>query len=235
MDVLLLFFVPGTVARPVELLRRLAHLMEAALRTLLHHVVKAIAHPIRQPRDKGILLGQHGDDLRRLCIPGDVTRHLHREFICEAHDREKRLLLLRQRIDHRLRKGCIDVGLPARQLPVLGKCPKIQIYRREPALTRVQQGLDLRIREIRAAAMRIDRKLRVVESQLFRPDLIHLRPEPHGLRRRQETIPARDDQMHIGRQAMRQHTEKNRCSPIGQQMKIIDENKAGRLSHERMA
>ena len=198
-------------------------------------MVEAIAHPIRQTRDEGILLGQHGDDLRRLRVAGDVTCHLDREFIREAHDREKGLLLLRQRIDHRLREGRVDVGLPTRQYPVLRKCPEIQVHRREPALARVQQVLDLRIREIRATAMRIDRELRVVESQLLRPDLVHLRPEPHGFRRRQKPIATRDDEMHIGRQAMRQHAQKDRGPPIRQQVEIIDKNKTGRLSRERMA
>ena len=198
-------------------------------------MVETVAHPIRQTRDEGILLGQHGDDLRRLRIARDVTRHLDRKFIREAHDREKGLLLLLQRIDHRLREGRIDVGVPARQHAVLGKCPEVQVHRREPALARVQQGLDLRIREIRAAAMRVDRELRVVEAQLLRPDLVHLRPEPYGLRRRQETIATRDDQMHIGRQTICQHAQKDRGPPIRQQVEIIDENKAGRLSRERMA
>ena len=41
--------------------------------------------------------------------------------------------------------------------------------------------------------------------------------------------------MHIGRQPMRQHAQKDRGPPIRQQVEIIDENKAGRLSRERMA
>ena len=41
--------------------------------------------------------------------------------------------------------------------------------------------------------------------------------------------------MHIGRQTMRQHAQKDRGPPIRQQVEIIDENKAGRLSRERMA
>ena len=82
--------------------------------------------------------------------------------------------------------------------------------------------------------MGIDGQLGVVKAQLLRADLIHFGPKPHRLRSGQKTVPAGNDQMYICGQAVCQHTEEQRGALVGQQVKIVDEEIAGRLICQRM-
>lgn len=138
--------------------------------------MEAIGRTIRQTRDKGVLLSQHGEDLRRIRIPCDTLRHLDGKLIGKAHYRQKLPLLFRQRIDHSGGKSGVDVGIPAGQHAALGEGAQVQIYGREPALTGIEKAFHLRIGKLCPAAVGINRKLRMVEAQLFHADLIYLAP-----------------------------------------------------------
>ena len=230
-----MLFIPQSEALPIEPLCFSFHCQEAALGALLHHVVEAIGRAVRQSRDKGILLGQQGENLPRIRIACDILRHFDGKFVGKPHDRQKLPLLFRQRIDHGGGKGGVDVRVAAGQHAVLGERSQIQIYGGEPALAGIEEAFDLRIGKRCSAAMGIDGKLRVVQAQLFRADLIHPRPQPHCLCSRQETIPAGDDQMHIDGQTVCEHTKKQRGALVRQQVKIVNENVAGCFSHQRMA
>ena len=83
--------------------------------------------------------------------------------------------------------------------------------------------------------MCIDGKLRMVQAQLLRADLIDLCSQPHRLCSRQETIPAGDDQMHIDGQTVCEHTKKQRGALVRQQMKIVNKDIAGGFACQRMA
>ncbi len=78
MEILPVLFIPQSEALPIESAVFQPSLQEAALGALLHHVVEAIGRAIRQSRDKGILLGQHGENLSRIRIACDHTAPFRR-------------------------------------------------------------------------------------------------------------------------------------------------------------
>ena len=84
---------------------------EGALGTLLHHVMKAIGHAIRQAGYKGVLGGQHRQQFFCISVPGDKMSHLHSELIGKTHYRQKLPLLFRQRVDHGGSEGGVNVGV----------------------------------------------------------------------------------------------------------------------------
>ena len=234
-EILPVLLIPQTEALPIALLRFRRHRLKAALGTLLHHVVEAIGSAVRQARDKGVLLRQRREDLPRVPIACDILRHFDGEFIGKPHDRQKRPLLFRQRIDHGGGKGGVDVGMAAGQHAALGERAQIQINGGEPPLAGIEKAFHLRVGKLRAAAVGIDGQLRVVKAQLLRADLIHFGPKPHRLRGEQKTIPACNDQMYICGQVVCQHTEEQRGALVGQQVKIVDENAAWDFARQRMA
>ena len=234
-EILPVLLIPQAEALPIALLRFHRHRLKAALCTLLHHVVEAIGSAVLQARDKGVLLRQRREDLPRVPIACDILRHFDGEFIGKPHDRQKRPLRFRQRIDHGGGKGGVDVGMAAGQYAALGERAQIQINGGEPPLAGIEKALHLRVGKLCAAAVGIDGQLGVVKAQLLRADLIHFGPKPHRLRGGQKTIPACNDQMYICGQAVCQHTEEQRGALVGQQVKIVDEEIAGRLNCQRMA
>ena len=234
-QILFVLLIPAAEALPIQPLRFRLHRQKAPLGARFHHMVEAIGRPIRQARDEGVLLCEAGEDLPRVRIARDILRHLHGKLIGKPHNRQKLPLLFRQRIDHGGGKGGINVGMAAGQHTALGERAQIQIHGGKPALAGIEKAFDLRIGKLRAAAVRINGKLRMVEAQLLRADLIHPRPQPHHLRSRQKAIPAGDDQMHICRKPVCQHAEKQRGALIRQQVKIVDEEITGRLARQRMA
>ena len=234
-QILFVLLIPAAEALPIQPLRFRLHRQKAPLGARFHHMVEAIGRSIRQARDEGVLLCEPGEDLPRVRIARDILRHLHGKLIGKPHNRQKLPLLFRQRIDHGSGKGGINVGMAAGQHTALGERAQIQIHGGKPALAGIEKAFDLRIGKLRAAAVRINGKLRMVEAQLLRADLIHPRPQPHHLRSRQKAIPAGDDQMHIRRQPVCQHTEKQRGALVGQQVKIVDEQIAGRFPRQLMA
>ena len=196
-EILPVLLIPEAKAFPIEPLRLLRHRQEAALGARLHHVVEAIGHAIRQACDKGVLLGQHGEKLLRVRIACDSLCHFDGKLVGKSHDGEKLPLFFRQRIDHGSGEGGIDVGMAAGQHAALGERAQIQIYGGEPALAGIEKAFDLRIGKLRAAAMGIDGKLRMVEAELLCADLIASCPQPHHLRRGQKAVAACNDQMHV--------------------------------------
>ena len=196
-EILPVLLIPQAEALPTEPLRFRRHRQKAALGTLLHHVVEAIGSAVLQARDKGVLLRQRREDLPRVPIACDILRHFDGKFIGKPHDRQKRPLLFRQRIDHGGGKGGVDVGMAAGQHAALGERAQIQINGGEPPLAGIEKAFHLRVGKLRAATVGIDGKLRMVQAQLVRADLIHFGPKPHRLRSGQETVPAGNDQMHI--------------------------------------
>ena len=114
-EILPVLLIPQAEALPIELLRFSLHRQKAALGALLHHVVEAIGHTVRQARDKGVLRSQHGENLLSVRVACDTLRHFGAKFIGKPHDRQKLPLFFRQRIDHGGGKGGIDVGIAAGQ------------------------------------------------------------------------------------------------------------------------
>lgn len=225
--ILSLVFIPLPETLPIELLRFHLHLVKAPFGTFLHHVMKAIGHAIRQTRDKGVLLGQHGEDLRRIRIPCDILRHFDGKLIGKAHYRQKLPLPFRQRINHSGGKSSVDVGISAGQHAALGEGTQIQIHGREPALAGIEKAFHLRIGKVCPAAVGINCKLRMVEAQLFHADLIYLAPQPHRFRSGQKAVTACNDHMHICRQPICQHAKEQRCALVRQQMKIVNKDITG--------
>ena len=235
MEILPVLFIPETKTLPIELLRFRLHRQKTPLGALLHHVVEAIGRAVRQARDKGVLRSQHGENLPSVRVACDTLRHFDGKFIGKSHDRQKLPLFFRQRIDHGGGKGGIDVGIAAGQHAALRERSQIQVHGGEPALAGIEEAFDLRVGKLRAAAVGIDGKLRMVQAQLLRANLIGLCPQPHRLRSGHKTVPAGDDQMHIDGQPVCQHTEEGRGTSVRQQMKIVNENVAGCFSRQLMA
>ena len=124
--------------------------------------MEAIGRAVRQARDKGVLLSQHGEYLSRILIACDTLSHLHSKFVGKSHDRQKLPLFFRQRIDHGGGKSGVDVGIAAGQHAALGERSQIQVHGGEPALAGIEETFDLRFGKLRAAAVGIDGKLRMV-------------------------------------------------------------------------
>ena len=61
---------------------------------------------------------------------------------------------------------------------VLGIHPQVQIDGGEPALAVIQQGLDLLVGKLGAAAADVDGELGMVEAELLDADLVDLRAQP---------------------------------------------------------
>ena len=178
---------------------------------------------------------QYGKQLFCIGIPCDEARHFHGKLIGKPHDRQKLLLVLRERVNHGSGEGCINVGVVVGQHSRLGKRPKIQIDSRKPALAGIKQRFNLCVREAGPAAVGVNGKLCVVEAELLRADLIYPVPQSHHLCGSQKAIPAGDNQMHIRRQPVGQHTKKRGDTLIRQKMKIVHEDIAGCFSRQLMA
>ena len=235
MKILSLVFIPLPETLPIELLCFRLHLVKAPFCTFLHHVMEAIGHAIRQTRDEGVLLGQHGKDLRRVRIPCDTLRHFDGKLIGKTHYRQKLPLLFRKRIDHSGGKSGVDIGVPAGQHAALGEGAQVQIHGREPALAGIEKAFHLRIGKLCPAAVGINRKLCMVEAQLFHANLIYLAPQPHRLRGGQKAVAACNDHMHIGRQPICQHAKEQGGTLVRQQMKIVNEDVTGGFARQHVA
>ena len=197
---------------------------ERLLGTDLHHVVEAVAHTVRQAGDEGVLLREHGQEAIGVRVAGDKARHRRGELVGKPHDGQKFLLPGRERLDHGGGKHGVNVRVPVRQRAALGKRAQVQIYGRKPPLARMQQRFDLRIGQVRAAAVRIDGQLRVVEPQMLGTDRIDPAAQPHDGVAGEEAVAARHDQVHVLRQAVDERAQKLRDAPVRQQMEIVDED-----------
>ena len=67
----------------------------------------------------------------------------------------------------------------------------------------MEQRFDLRVRELRAAAVGVDRELRVVEAQLLGAHGVEPAAKAQDLLRGQEAVAACDDQVNVFGQAVR--------------------------------
>ena len=227
--------VPLAVAALIDALLLRPQRPEGPLRAALHHMVEAEGPTVREARDEGVLLRHRRDQRGGVFVPADKLRHFDGKFIRKAHDRKEFLPPRRQRVDHGGGKHRIDIRIGVRHRSALGKRAQIQIDGGKPALAGIQQLFDLRVRQLRAAAAGIDGKLRVVQPELLRTDLIEPPAQPEHLVRRQEAVAAGDDQMHVLRQPVRQHTQKARDADIREQMEVVEEQIAGRFAPERVA
>ena len=198
-------------------------------------MVEAIGLTVRQAADEGVLLGQRGKELFGVRVPGDEARHLGGKLVREAHHREKLALPPRQRIDHSGGEHAVDVRALVGEGPALRDRAQVQIDRGKPALARVEQLVDLSVRKLRPAAVRVDSQLRVVEAELLRANLVDPAAEPQQLCHRQKSVAAGDDEMDVFRQTARQRAEEARCAPVGQQVEVVEEDVAGPFTGERVA
>ena len=234
-EVLAAALVPRAVPFPVGgLLCSIQH-QKGALRALLHHVVKAVGHAVRQAFDEGVLLRQSGEQRFRAGVLRDEAGHLHGELVGKAHDRQKFPLPGGEGIDHGGSEHGGDVGAAVRQGAPLRKGPQIQIDGGKPALAVVKQSLHLLVGKLRAAPVGVDGKLRVVQAQLPGADLIDPAAQPDDLRRREEQVPAGDDQVRVFRQAACGGAEKGGGPAVRQQVKVVNENVAGGFAGQLMA
>ena len=234
-EILSVVLVPESETFPVVLLLRRRKRQERTLRARFHHMVKAVGHAVRQAFYKRILCGQHGKQLLSLFILRHIVCHLHGKFVRKSHDRQEFPLFFRKRVDHGSGKHRINIGIPIRQRPTLGKRPQVQIDCRKPALTGIKQRIDLFVRKFRSAPMCVNSQFSMVQPKLLSPDLIDLAAQTDRLCGRQEPIAAGYKQMHIAGQAVCQFAEKAGSPAVCQQMKVIDENIAGGFSFQLMA
>ena len=216
--------VPRAVAAVIRTARLLRQRGERLLGTDLHHVVETVAHTVRQAGDEGVLLREHGQKSVSVRVAGDKACHRRGELIRQSHDGQKLLLPGRERLDHGGGKHGVNVRVPVRQRAALGKRAQVQIYGRKPPLARMQQRFDLRIGQVRTAAVRVDGQLRVVEPQMLGPDRVDPAAQPHDGVAGEEAVAARHDQVHVLRQAVDERAQKLRDAPVGQQMEIVDED-----------
>ena len=208
---------------------------KGALRAFLHHVVKPVCNAVLQTLDKGVLLCESGQDLLCVRVTGDEARHLHGNLIGKTHDRQKLPPLFRKRVDHGRRKGRIDVRMTAWQHTMLGKCAQIQVNSGKPALAGIEDLVDLRVGQLRAAPVGVDGQLRVVEPQLLPANTVQTVPQPEDLFLGQEVVPACHDQMDVPRQAVGQRAEKTADAIVCQQVEIVQEEVAGGLPRQLVA
>ena len=227
--------VPDAAAIQIALLRLRRQGGKRPLGAVLHHVVEAVGHAVRQPPDKGVLLRQRRQQLGGFVIFRDEAGHLGGEFVGKAHYRQKLLLLRGQRVDHGGREHGIDVRGVIRQRTVLRQCPQIQIDCGEPALAGAEQRLYLRIGQDCAAAAGVNGQLRVVQPQLLRADLAEPPSQPQRLLTGEEPVAAGHDQVYVVRQAVGQCAEKAGDAAIRQQVKIVDKQIAAHRPCQRMA
>ena len=235
MQVLPVLLVPRAEAAAAVVPALLRQGKEHAERALLHHMMKAVGHAVRQAPDEGVLSGQRGE---KLCgVPGlhDILRHFDGKLVGEPHHREKLALLFGERVDHGGGKDGGDVGAAVCEHAVLGIHPQVQIDGGEPALAVIQQGLDLLVGKLGAAAAGVDGELGMVEAELLDADLVDLRAQPDDGGGGQENVAAGEDEMDVGGEARGERTEEPGCAPAGQQVEIVEEDIAGAFACQRVA
>jgi len=171
----------------------------------------------------------------RVGVPGDKARHFRGKFVGKTHHREKFLLPLRQRLDHGGGEHGENIGITFGQRPMLRERPQVQVDGGEPALAGVEQRFRLRVGKLRAAAVRVNGQLRMVQPQLLCAEPVDPRPQPDDLCGGQKAVAAGDDQVDVGGQAARKHTEKGGHALVCKQVKIVDEQIAGRFPRQLMA
>ena len=118
---------------------------------------------------------------------------------------------------------------------MLRERPQVQVDGGEPALAGVEQRFRLRVGKLRAAAVRVNGQLRMVQPQLLCAEPVDPRPQPDDLRGGQKAVAAGDDQVDVGGQAARKHTEKGGHALVCEQVKIVDEQIAGAFPRQLMA
>ena len=227
--------VPPSVAAQAGRLRLRRQGAERAAGALLHHVVEAVRLAVRQARHEGVLLRQRRQLARRVPVSRDGAGHLHGEFVRKAHHRQKLPAAGRQRLDHGGGEHGVDVRAAVRQGAALRQGLQPQIHGGEPALAGVQQVLHLLIRQLRAAAVGVDRQLRVVQAQLLPADAANPSAQPENLLRRQKAVAARHDKVYVLRQPSGQRTQESRHPPVTEQVKVVDEDVAGPRPGQRTA
>ena len=164
-----------------------------------------------------------------------TKRHFRGKFVGKTHHREKFLLPLRQRLDHGGGEHGENIGITFGQRPMLRERPQVQVYGGKPPFAGIQQGFDLRIGKLGTASVRINGKLRVVQPQVFRADLVNLAPQPDDFRSGQKPVPAGNDQVYVAWQTVCKGAEKIGNAAVRQQVKIVNKDVAGGLSRQFMA
>ena len=192
-------------------------------------MVEAIGAAVGQVGDESVLPGEGGQDLLCVLVPGDFSGHIHGELISQAHHRQEFPLAGGQGVDHGGGEHGINVRAAVGQGPPLGQSAQVQIDGGEPPLAGIEQGLDLRLRELGPASVGIDGQLRVVQPQLVRADETQPPPQADGLLRGEEAVPAGHDQVDGLGQPVGQGTQKGGGSAIGEQMEVVDEDVPGDL------
>lgn len=216
--------VPRAVAAVIRMARLPRQRGERLFGTDLHHVVEAVAHTVRQAGDEGVLLREHGQEAIGVRVAGDKARHRRGELIRQPHDGQKFLLPGRERLDHGGGKHGVNVRVLIRQRAAFRERAQVQVHGRKPPLARMQQRFDLRIGQVRTAAVRVDGQLRVVEPQMLRLDRVDPAAQPHDGVTGEEAVAARHDQVHVLRQTVDERAQKLRDAPVGQKVKIVNED-----------
>ena len=208
---------------------------EHAERALLHHMMKAVGHAVREAPDEGVLSGQRGEKLCGVPDLHDILRHFDGKLVGEAHHREELALLFGERVDHGGGKDRGDVGAAVGEHTVLGIHPQVQIDGGEPALAVIQQGLDLLVGKLGAAAADVDGELGMVEAELLDADLVDLRAQTDDGGGGQENVAAGEDEVDVGGETRGERTEEPGCASAGQQVEIVEEDIAGAFACQRVA
>ena len=81
---------------------------------------------------------------------------------------------------------------------MLRERPQVQVDGGEPALAGVEQRFRLRVGKLRAAAVRVNGQLRMVQPQLLCAEPVDPRPQPDDLCGGQKAVAAGDDQVDVG-------------------------------------
>lgn len=118
---------------------------------------------------------------------------------------------------------------------MLGIHPQVQIDGGEPALAVIQQGLDLLVGKLGAAAADVDGELGMVEAELLDADLVDLRAQTDDGGGGQENVAAGEDEVNVGGESRGERTEEPGCASAGQQVEIVEEDIAGAFACQRVA
>ena len=159
------------VAEAVEIGLPLRKFGEHCPGAAFQHVVEAICPPVRQMGDEGVLTRQLTQQRPRAVQPRHGPRHLRREFVRLTHHRQQQPFVLLQRRKQRRREHLVDIRPLGQQRALFVERAQIKVYRREPALACLLEPLRLRLRQIQAAAPRVDIQLRPVQPQIVLAEL----------------------------------------------------------------
>ena len=128
----------------------------------------------------------------------------------------------RERVDEGVEEHLINVRLLIWQRSLLRQKTQVQIDRREPSFTGVEQGGDVRFLQGNSTAVCISGQFPMVQTQVLCGDLMELPTQTHHLAAGEEPVSAGHDDMDVFRQAVGQDTEEVHDAPIGHQVEVVD-------------